>query len=118
LRYKTDLYPEESEIRAEAHFKLSLALEFAAITTSDDDKQDEGAKTVDQDMRNEAADELEKAIASTKLKLQNEEVDLASIHAPEDNDITRKKIADVKEIIADMEARVSCASHFPRLLLI
>jgi HAT1-interacting factor 1 len=90
-----------------------LALEFASITTSNEQDQEEGPKTVDQEMRNEAADELEKAIASTKLKLQGEEVDLATCHAPDDNDITRKKIADVKEVIADMEARVSCSIYSP-----
>jgi ribosomal protein L29 len=62
---------------------------------------------MDQDMRDEAANELEKAIASTKLKLQAKEVDLALIHAPEDNELTRKQIAEVKDIIADMEQRVS-----------
>ena len=29
LKYKMDLYPGESEIIAEDHYKLSLALEFA-----------------------------------------------------------------------------------------
>ncbi|KAI1850757.1 hypothetical protein JX266_004039 [Neoarthrinium moseri] len=106
LQYKLALYPEESEIRAEAHFKLSLALEFASVTTSDEERQAEGAKTVDQGLRDEAAVELEKAITSTKLKLQNEEVTLATLHAPEENDVSRKKIAEVKEIIADMEQRL------------
>ncbi|KAH8671205.1 hypothetical protein BX600DRAFT_434329 [Xylariales sp. PMI_506] len=106
LKYKIDLYPEESEIRAEAHFKLSLALEFASVTTSDEENKSEAPKTVDQDMRDEAAAELEKAISSTKLKLQNEEVNLASIHAPEENEVSRKKIAEVKDIIADMEQRL------------
>ncbi len=58
-------------------------------------------------MREEAAKELEAAIASTKLKLQNKEIELATSHSPEDNDITRTQIAEVKEIVADMEQRVS-----------
>lgn len=58
-------------------------------------------------MRSEAIAELEKAINSTKLKLQNEEVDLATIHAPEENEASRKRITEVKELIADMEQRVS-----------
>jgi HAT1-interacting factor 1 len=117
LKYKTELYPEESEIRAEAHFKLSLALEFASVTTSDEDDKD-GPKTVDQEMRDEAAAELEKAISSTKLKLQNEEVNLATLHAPEENELSRKKIAEVKEIIADMEQRVSRSTLLPCLLCV
>ncbi|KAI0134217.1 histone H1-binding protein [Xylariales sp. AK1849] len=106
LRYKIDLYPEESEIRAEAHFKLSLALEFASVTTSNEENKEEGPKAVDEEMRAEAAVELENAINSTKLKLQAEEVNLAAIHAPEDNDESRKKIAEGKDIIADMEQRL------------
>lgn len=54
---------------------------------------------------------MEAAISSTKLKLQNKEVELATLHSPEDNEATRKQIADVKDIIADMEQRVSLASY-------
>ncbi|KAI0451141.1 hypothetical protein F5B21DRAFT_516979 [Xylaria acuta] len=108
LKYKKELYTEDSEIIAEAHFKLSLALEFASMTTTtNEDGADAGPKTVDEAMRAEAAEELEKAIESTKLKLQNKEVELATSHAPEDNDETRRQITDVKEIIADMEQRLT-----------
>ncbi|KAK0754645.1 hypothetical protein B0T18DRAFT_399643 [Schizothecium vesticola] len=115
LKYKKELYPQESEIIAEAHFKLSLALEFASVTRSADDDQegandaaanDNPAGVVDQALRDEAAVELEAAIASTKLKLQAKEVELATLHNPEDNDLTRLSIVDVKEIIADMEQRL------------
>ncbi|KAI0812218.1 hypothetical protein GGR55DRAFT_640830 [Xylaria sp. FL0064] len=106
LKYKEELYTEDSEIIAEAHFKLSLALEFASMTTTSEEGAEAGPKTVDEAMRTEAAEELEKAIESTKLKLQNKEVELATSHAPEDNDETRKQITDVKEIIADMEQRL------------
>lgn len=111
LALKQELYSEESEIIAEAHFKLSLALEFASITRTQEDgeesKTEEDQTHVDQGMRDEAVKELEAAIASTKLKLQNKEVELASSNSPEDNDVTRAQIADVKEIVADMEGRVS-----------
>jgi len=115
LRYKKELYPEESEIIAEAHFKLSLALEFASVTkpsdeedaTAEGDKNGNGnAGVVDQALRDEAAVELEAAIASTKLKLQNKEVEVATSHNPEDNDLTHRQITDVKEVIADMEQRL------------
>ncbi|KAI1270517.1 hypothetical protein F5Y18DRAFT_14944 [Xylariaceae sp. FL1019] len=114
LKYKKELYSDDSEIIAEAHFKLSLALEFASVTTTSEDGGDNAPKTVDEAMRNEAAEELVKAIESTNLKLKNKEVDLAMMHAPEDNEETRKQIAEVKEIIADMEQRVSLP--LPRLL--
>lgn len=108
LKYKEELYPFESEVIAEAHFKLSLALEFASMTKSsdDDDKGDAGADQVDQGLRDEAASALESAINSTKLKLQNKEVELATLHSPDDNDATRRQIADVKDVLADMEQRL------------
>lgn len=111
LKYKEQLYPFESEVIAEAHFKLSLALEFASVTKSseDDDKETGGGSgddKIDQALRDEAAVELEAAINSTKQKLQNKEVELATLHDPEDNEATRRQIADVKEVLADMEQRL------------
>jgi HAT1-interacting factor 1 len=117
--YKQELYPKDSEIIAEAHFKLSLALEFASITTTSDGSDGNGTDVeggdknyaresqVDEAMREEAAKQLELAIESTKLKLHNKEVELASTSIPEDNETTRKQIADVKEMVVDMEQRVS-----------
>jgi len=58
-------------------------------------------------MRVEAGKELEAAIKSTKLKLQNKEVELASSSDPDENDVLRSQIAEVKEIVVDMETRVS-----------
>lgn len=106
LKYKQELYSEESELVAEAHFKLSLALEFASVTHTQDENTEAEAKPVDQGMRDEAARELQAAIDSTKLKLQAKQVDLATLHSPEDNELTRQQIADVQEVIADMEQRV------------
>ncbi|KAI5860046.1 hypothetical protein GGS23DRAFT_246450 [Durotheca rogersii] len=106
LKYKEGLYPIESEAVAEAHFKLSLALEFASITSSADEANGAGPKIVDEALRQEAAAELQKAIDSTKLKLTNKEIDLAMLHAPEDNELSRKQIAEIKDIIADMEQRL------------
>lgn len=120
MALKQELQPEESEIIAEAHYKLSLALEFASITrtqeNSEESKTEEDDEThIDQGMRDEAVKELEAAIKSTKLKLQNKEVELASSNSPDDDDdITRAQIAEVKEIVADMEGRVS----FPNLICI
>lgn len=108
MKYKEELYPFESEIIAEAHFKLSLALEFASVTKSSDDNDGDGDEnnTVDQALRDEAAAELEEAINSTKAKLQAKEVELATLHNPDDNEATRRQIADVKEVLADMEQRL------------
>ncbi|KAK4175541.1 hypothetical protein QBC36DRAFT_22291 [Triangularia setosa] len=113
LKYKQELHPFESEIIAEAYFKVSLALEFASVTKQSDDDQpaagdnkDAAAGEIDQSLRDEAAASLEQAINSTKLKLQNKEVELATLHNPEENDSTREDIANVKEMISDMEQRL------------
>ncbi|KFA73267.1 hypothetical protein S40288_08620 [Stachybotrys chartarum IBT 40288] len=106
LKYKTALYPEESEIIAEAHFKLSLALEFASITTTGEDGGNTKRDELDQGLRDEAVKEMELAIKSFQLKLQSKEVELATMASPEDNELARKAIAEMKEVIADMEQRL------------
>ena len=113
LKYKVELYPEESEIIAEAHFKLSLALEFASVTTSGEDGAPSKREDMDQTLRDEAVKEMELAIKSFKLKLQNKEVELATMASPEDNELARKGIQEMKEVISDMEQRVS----FPPFVL-
>ncbi|CCE31735.1 uncharacterized protein CPUR_05590 [Claviceps purpurea 20.1] len=106
LKYKLQLYPEESEIIAEAHYKLSLAMEFASVTMSDDDGKNAKREEMDQGLRDEAIKEMELAIKSFKLKMQNKEVEVATMASSEDNDITRKAITEMKELIADMEQRL------------
>lgn len=91
---------------------MSLALEFASITRTKDEGEEaadvtEAETHVDQGMRDEAVKELEAAINSTKLKLQSKEVELASTSSPDDNEVTRAQIAEVKEIVTEMEGRVS-----------
>lgn len=110
LKYKMELYPEDSEIVAEAHYKLSLALEFASITTSGDDGTNTKREAMDQGLRDEAIREMQLAIKSFRLKMQSNEVELATMASPEDNDMARKAIAEMKEVVADMEQRVSRAS--------
>ena len=112
LQYKQELSPEDREIMSEAHFKLSLALEFASVTaTSESDGVGDQygsatTKTVDYSLRAEAAEQLEAAIAVLRAGLQAREVELATLHNPDDNEVTRKRIAESKELIADMEQRL------------
>ena len=123
LKYKQKLYPFFSEIIAEAHYKLSLALEFASITTTQEAQDKEGeagapagetaTAQIDEKMREEAAEELTKAIESTEGKLREKEVELVESNDTEGNDLLRKQIADVKEIVADMKQRVSFSRTLP-----
>jgi HAT1-interacting factor 1 len=106
LTYKIQLYPEDSEIIAEAHYKLSLALEFASVTTTSDGGETSKREEMDQGLRDEAVKEMELAIKSFRLKMQNKEVELATMASPEDNELNRRGIAEMKELISDMEQRV------------
>lgn len=106
IKYATELYSEDSEILAEAHYKLSLALEFASITQTSEDGSNSKREEIDQPLRDEAVSEMELAIKSSKLKLHNKEVEVATSASPEDNDLLRRQIGEMKEVIADMEQRV------------
>ncbi|KAI4223248.1 MAG: hypothetical protein L6R36_005567 [Xanthoria steineri] len=117
LELKTKLFPEESSLLAEAHYKLSLALEFSSVTqekteggTADTEKE----AFVDEGMREEAAKEMEAAIASCKLRISKEEAVLRTQGStdevlnggPAKEKIKKHDIDEVKEMVADMEQRL------------
>ena len=114
LKLKTELYPQESSLIAEAHFKLSLALEFSSVTQQKAEDGEPAPDTdahIDETMREEAASEMEAAIASCKLRIKKEEAKLAA-ELPMNRDsgkpqVTQADIDDVREMIKDMEQRVS-----------
>lgn len=107
LTLKLALYPQESSLIAEAHFKLSLALEFASVTsTADESTGEQKVSGVDEEMRKEAAVEMEKAIASCNLRIQKETEALASLSADKQAE-QAKSIADVKEMVGDMKNRLT-----------
>ncbi|KAF2173663.1 hypothetical protein M409DRAFT_61978 [Zasmidium cellare ATCC 36951] len=106
LNLKVQLYPEESSLIAEAHYKLSLALEFASVTSTEETPDgDSKVAQVDEDMRKEAANEMELAIASCKARVTKEEARLASLDAAKAAD-NKSAIAEVKDMIIDMEQRL------------
>lgn len=112
LRYS--LFPFEDASVAECHYKLSLALEFASVQQHGEDEE---KKTVDEEMRKEAATQMERAIESCKVRMAQEEKKLEGDKDMDEDKVTatKRKIANVKEIIADMEQRVSLFLHQPLL---
>ncbi|KAJ5650021.1 uncharacterized protein N7484_003744 [Penicillium longicatenatum] len=104
LRYS--LFPFEDSSIAECHYKLSLALEFASVPKEDEDGGKE--KTVDEEMRNEAAVQMERAIESCRVRMAHEEERLEAVKDMDEDKVaaSKRKIANVKEIIADMEQRL------------
>lgn len=114
LELKKGLFPQESSLVAEAHFKLSLALEFSSVTQQKNENgqvNSDNEAQVDESMREDAALEMEAAIASCRLRIKNEDARL--LDRPEANGDTGKRkvtkgdIADVKEMVKEMEQRVS-----------
>ena len=112
LEWKTRLFPPESSLLAETHYKLSLALEFSSISQPRNKKGeiDEGKEPiVDFDMREEAAKEMEAAIASCKLRISKETClpnQEGSTQVPE----ASRDVEDVKEMVMEMAQRVRAAS--------
>ncbi|KAF7719177.1 Uncharacterized protein PECH_001817 [Penicillium ucsense] len=111
LDLRNTLFPFEDPSVAECHYKLSLALEFASQQQQQGEGQDEDQdgqeKTVDEEMRKEAAEHMERAIESCKARMASEQQKLDSGDLDEDKKIaTKRRISNSKEIIADMEQRL------------
>lgn len=108
LDLRNTLFPFEDPSVAECHYKLSLALEFASVQQhgEEDDGQE---KTVDEEMRSEAATQMQSAIESCKVRMASEQKKLEADKDMDEDKVTaaKRKISNVKEIIADMEQRVS-----------
>jgi len=113
LELKKVLFPQESSLLAEGHYKLSLALEFSSIRQekNENGEVEHGTEsTVDDAMREEAAQEMEAAIASCKLRIQKEEAKLQN-GALTNGDTAKPKVNKanvdgVKEMVKEMEQRV------------
>ncbi len=120
LELKNELFLESSSLIAEAHYKLSLALEFSSVTRQKDaDGNEDGADArveVDELMREEAANEMEAAIRSCKLRIKVEEDRISGTATDYGKKPTTKKsmkieIDDVKEMVEEMEQRVCTSRH-------
>ena len=119
LELKKGLFPQESSVVAEAHFKLSLALEFSAVTQQKSEGGEVDSKTdghVDESLRAEAALEMEEAITSCRMRIKKEEAVLVDPSeakgASEKPKVTKGDIAEVKEMVKEMEQRVSDTTVF------
>ncbi|KAJ5981637.1 hypothetical protein N7499_009311 [Penicillium canescens] len=109
LELRNSLYSLEDPSVAECHYKLSLALEFASVQQGGEEESGENENNkIDKEMRKEAATQMELAIQSCKVRMAQEEKKLgADTDVDEDKaTATKRKIANVKEIIADMEQRL------------
>lgn len=113
LELKKELFPQDSSLIAEAHYKLSLALEFSSVQQPRNEKGEVIAgkeAIVDEAMREEAVTEMEAAIASCRIRIQKEEENLQNCGTADGVSkkakVTKEEIDDVKEMVKDMEQRV------------
>ena len=113
LALKLNLFPTHHKLVSEAHYKLSLALEFASAMEGVSDS--DSAKG-----RSEAAEHMELAVRSVKERITVEEEALASTgkgkgngkgkgkgKSTDDNDAAEKSLEDAKEIVAELEQRLN-----------
>lgn len=113
LELRQSLFPMEDPSIAECHYKLSLAMEFGAVK-HDDSEGEANLLKVDGEMRKEAVVQMEKAIESCRVRISQEQKKLVN-DGPLDEDrrtALKRRIANVKEIISDMEQRVSSYPTF------
>ncbi|KAJ5782201.1 hypothetical protein N7457_003975 [Penicillium paradoxum] len=109
LELRNSLYPLEDPSVAECHYKLSLALEFASVQQNDEDDGGNDKRKIDEGMRKEAAIQMERAIESCRVRMLQEEKRF-EVEKQEDEDkatATKRKIANVKEIVTEMEQRLT-----------
>ncbi|KAK4983500.1 hypothetical protein LTR66_008809 [Elasticomyces elasticus] len=109
LKLKKDLFPKESSLLAEAHYKLSLALEFASVTslkTGGEESSDTSKEgQVDESMRQEAARETEAAIESCKLRLEKEKRGLPILDGAAEQE-KKREIKEVDGMIEELQQRL------------
>ena len=116
LTLKQELHEETNGQIAEAHYKLSLALECGSVTIPKDENgmPIEGApQKVDKAMREEAAKEMEAAIRTTRLRLDKETEAMKALSGAQLKTKQEEK-KDVEEIIGDMEIKVRPVACTPQ----
>ncbi|EDU44541.1 SHNi-TPR domain containing protein [Pyrenophora tritici-repentis] len=125
LTLQQELYPFEHENVTEAHYSLSLALEFASVSKVRQDQTGQSASApeetdadakqgkededgVNWDLRNEAAEQTDLAIQSLEARLKKEEAALASdALTPEQKKEKQAIIKDKKGMLEDLKTRVA-----------
>ncbi|KAK6430497.1 hypothetical protein LTR95_013345, partial [Oleoguttula sp. CCFEE 5521] len=127
LTLKLQLYPPESGMLAEAHYKLAIALDFASLPVSAPEgkevgepgekpaKKEEGK--VDEELKAEAVSEMEAAISSCQLRIAKEEAAVSGLPAAK-HASAKAGIADVKSMVSEMKNRLvdlKTPTHGPAL---
>lgn len=127
LTLQEELHPFEHGNVTEAHYSLSLALEFASVSKVREDQTGKSTEApdgaeegdaIDWDLRKEAAKHTELAIGSLEARIKQEESTLASdTLTTERRKETEAIIADKKSMLEDLKTRVSLTAFYCDLSL-
>lgn len=122
LALQEELNPLEHENVTEAHYSLSLALEFASMSKVREDQTgkasdapakegepvDESKDGIDWDLRKEAAKQTELAVQSLQARLKKEEAVLASGTLTPEQEKEKKAIVEEKKgLLEELTTRVA-----------
>ncbi|KAF3914861.1 hypothetical protein ABW20_dc0105444 [Dactylellina cionopaga] len=110
LKIKQELYPVESTLITEAHYKLSLALEFASQGGGEGDADNEVSPEEQKKGREQAVKHMRSAIASCKKRVEAEE---QAIHdasgdkvGDKQKDEAEKSVEEGKDLVKELEMRL------------
>ncbi|KAF3215656.1 hypothetical protein TWF106_008665 [Orbilia oligospora] len=110
LKIKLELYPTESTLITEAHYKLSLALEFASQGGGEGDADSEVSPEEQKKGRDEAVKHMKSAIASCKKRVEAEETAIKSADGDKvgdkPKDEAEKSVEEGKDLVKELELRL------------
>ncbi|KAK6520584.1 hypothetical protein TWF506_000837 [Arthrobotrys conoides] len=110
LKMKLELYPTESTLITEAHYKLSLALEFASQGGGEGDADNEVSPEEQKKGRDEAVKHMKSAIASCKKRVEAEETAIKAADGDKvgdkPKDEAEKSVEEGKDLVKELEMRL------------
>ncbi|RVD82535.1 uncharacterized protein DFL_006958 [Arthrobotrys flagrans] len=110
LKIKLELYPTESTLITEAHYKLSLALEFASQGGGEGDADNEVSPEEQKKGRDEAVKHMKSAIASCKKRVEAEETAIKEAEGDKvgdkPKDEAEKSVEEGKDLVKELEMRL------------
>ncbi|KAK6542994.1 hypothetical protein TWF694_006926 [Orbilia ellipsospora] len=110
LKIKQELYPIESTLITEAHYKLSLALEFASQGGGEGDADNEISPEEQKKGREQAVKHMRSAIASCKKRVETEELAIKESSGDKvgdkPKDEAEKSVEEGKDLVKELEMRL------------
>ncbi|KAK6359774.1 hypothetical protein TWF696_000912 [Orbilia brochopaga] len=110
LKIKLELYPVESTLITEAHYKLSLALEFASQGAGEGDADKDVSPEDQKKGRDKAVKHMRSAIASCKKRVEAEEKAIQAATGDKvgdkPKDEAEKAVEEGKDLVKELEMKL------------